>query len=149
MSVDKFEHLKDWKNWIGKRIVKHSGKPFKSGKKIGVPQLLVENPYSGKQGFKMNDESIVDCHQCILLGYVTRYSFIRLLSYPEACHVIEFVNKNELNYSNITVGGVSINAVEKDWDGIIEFLDRYAFRYELCDKHPTKVTTNIIQHLKE
>lgn len=64
MKVDKFEHMKDWVNWINHEIIKHSGKPFKSGEKIGIPKELTINPYSNKQAFKMDDGSIVDCHQC-------------------------------------------------------------------------------------
>jgi hypothetical protein len=41
MRVDKFEHANEWHTWIGKEVVKHSGKP----------------------AFEMNDGSIVDCFQ--------------------------------------------------------------------------------------
>lgn len=67
MKNDKFKDEKDWPSWIGKEVVKHSNKPFKSGEKIGVPKELCLNQYSGKQGFKMNDKSVVDCHQCRLV----------------------------------------------------------------------------------
>lgn len=65
-KLDKFEHLKDWDKWIGLEIIKHSGKPFKSGLKIGRVRELTTNPYSLKDGFLMDDGTIVDCHQCLL-----------------------------------------------------------------------------------
>ena len=66
-KVDKFEHMKDWEKWIGLRIVKHSGRPFKSSFKIGVPIAMVINQHSQKPAFMMEDSSVVDCHQCIPL----------------------------------------------------------------------------------
>lgn len=64
--IDKFEDMKDWGNWIDRDIVKHSGKPFYSGLKIGTPKELTINPHSGKQAFLMGDGKVVDCHQCKL-----------------------------------------------------------------------------------
>lgn len=67
MKVDKFAYIDEWPNWVNHEVIKHSGKPFKSGKKIGVVKELTTNPYSNKKAFKMDDDSIVDCHQCKLL----------------------------------------------------------------------------------
>jgi hypothetical protein len=63
---DKFAEQDNWLNWIGKTVEKHSGKPFKSGAKSGVIVSVETNPNSNKQGFKMDDGSIVDCFQCKL-----------------------------------------------------------------------------------
>lgn len=43
--------------------VKKSGKPFKSGLKIGTVLEIVPNPYTGKPGIRIKeDNSIVDLH---------------------------------------------------------------------------------------
>jgi len=67
-KINKFEFQDEWPNWVSKEIVKHSGKPFKSGKLVGVTLGMEPNPNSGKMGFKMDDGSIVDCFQCKLLS---------------------------------------------------------------------------------
>lgn len=62
-KVDKFRDENDWINWKGKEVIKHSKKPFKSGKITGIVVDLTTNPNSGKVAFRMNDESVVDCFQ--------------------------------------------------------------------------------------
>lgn len=48
---------------IGDKVVKKSGKPFKSGLKIGTVLEIVPNPYTGKPGIRIKeDNSIVDLH---------------------------------------------------------------------------------------
>ncbi len=64
--MDKFSEEKEWGNWLDNEIVKHSGKPFKSGLKIGIAKKMVINEHSGKLAFLMDDESVVDCFQCKL-----------------------------------------------------------------------------------
>lgn len=61
--MNKYKFSNDWENWIGCEVIKHSKKPFKSGKKVGCIINMIVNPYSGKMGFKMDDDSIVDCYQ--------------------------------------------------------------------------------------
>ncbi len=63
-----YKNETDWANWIGKKIIKRSKKPFKSGKQTGIPLALELNPNSNKIGFKMDDSSIVDCHMCELVN---------------------------------------------------------------------------------
>jgi hypothetical protein len=65
-KLNKFEHEADWPNWIGKEVIKHSKKPFKSKQIIETVIGLTTNPNSNKQAFKLNDGSVVDCHQCQL-----------------------------------------------------------------------------------
>lgn len=65
-KIDKFQDKAAWHKYVGKRICKHSGRPFKSGKKIETVVKLGVNEHSGKFGFVLADESIVDCHQCKL-----------------------------------------------------------------------------------
>jgi hypothetical protein len=56
----------EWPEWVEKQIEKKSGKKFKSGNKIGLVMGLEINPNSGKTAFKMDDGTVVDCHQCKL-----------------------------------------------------------------------------------
>lgn len=48
--------------FIGKNVVKKSGKPFKSNEKVGMVVDITINPHTNKKVFLMNDDSIVDCH---------------------------------------------------------------------------------------
>ena len=76
-KIDKFEYSHDWENWVGKQIIKHSNKPFKSGEKVGVIESLEINPNSGKKAFLMRDDkTLVDCHQCRLLTELVETSKI-------------------------------------------------------------------------
>jgi len=52
--------------FVGKVITKHSGKPFKSGEVEGTVVGFTTNPDTNREGFLMDDGSIVDCHQCKL-----------------------------------------------------------------------------------
>jgi hypothetical protein len=63
MKTNKTFSSNDWINWIGQDVIKHSKKPFKSGYQIGTVVDKTINPHSGKEAFKMNDDSIVDCYQ--------------------------------------------------------------------------------------
>lgn len=62
-KIDKFKYKDDWKYWIGLNIIKHSGKPFKSGSKIEPIKHFTENSKSGKEAFELVDGSVIDCHQ--------------------------------------------------------------------------------------
>jgi len=57
------DRVKEWREWEGKLVVKKSGKPFKSGDKIGKVIVTTINLNSGKPGFLIDNESIVDCYQ--------------------------------------------------------------------------------------
>lgn len=72
MKVDKFKYSNQWSQWIGKSVEKHSDKPFKSGLKVGRVMELTINPHSGKDGFLMDDGSIVDCHQVKLTSSIPK-----------------------------------------------------------------------------
>jgi hypothetical protein len=56
-----------WETWIGMKVIKRSNKPFKSTQKIGVVTEYTINPYSNKKGFKIDNDTIVDCHQVKLI----------------------------------------------------------------------------------
>ena len=74
--------------------------------------------------------------------------YVRLLSYDNACKVIEYVNKNKENYANITPGGISINALETSWTDIEEFVISLDTRYEINWEAPHKTNARIIEQLK-
>ena len=59
--------LQDYSTWIGRKIMKLSGKPFKSGSKTGIPKSLEINPNSEKLAFVLDDDSIVDCYSCCII----------------------------------------------------------------------------------
>lgn len=67
IKVDKFEDADNWIHWVGFNVSKRSNKPFKSGKHIGLVKEYTINPNSGKNAFKMDDDSIVDCYQVKLV----------------------------------------------------------------------------------
>lgn len=75
--------------------------------------------------------------------------FVRLLSYQNACKVIDFVNKhNKENYANITVGGISMQIKEDSLKPIEDFIKSLGVRYEIGDEHPEKVVKKIVSDLK-
>jgi len=78
MKTNKFKYQDEWDTWVGKTVIKHSKKPFKSGSIIETPSDIIINPHSKKLGFKFSDENIVDCHQCRLLvdGEITNVDWL-------------------------------------------------------------------------
>lgn len=77
--------------------------------------------------------------------------YIRLLSYPLASKVIEFIKQNdEADYANITTGGVSTTVSDDNWDNkVLPFIKSLDWPYEISQEHPTKVTADIVATLKE
>lgn len=58
-------HFNDVFLVIGTKVVKHSGKPFKSGKKEGTISGLTTNPHTGKVAYTFEEDgSVVDAYQC-------------------------------------------------------------------------------------
>ena len=61
-ETNSLAYADDWEFWLGKEIIKYSGNPFKSGKKIGIPVDIEINPHSQKLAFRMQeDNTLVDC----------------------------------------------------------------------------------------
>lgn len=57
--------LSIYREWIGKKIKKHSGKKFKCGKDEVTVESITTNPHSNKIAFKIKEyQTIVDCIQC-------------------------------------------------------------------------------------
>ncbi len=88
--------------------------------------------------------------------------YLRLLSYDNACKVVDYVNKKgkehqalcrqyseRNNYAHITVGGVTLQLEESSLDDVMNFVKELNVRYELTEEHPTTVTQQIIKNLKE
>jgi len=75
--------------------------------------------------------------------------YIRLLTYEQACKVIDFVlDKGTDDYANITVGGVSLSVTEGCLKEIREFCSKSFPRFEIGQEHPHKVNQKIVQELR-
>lgn len=56
--------------FLDKKVVKVSGKPFKSGLKVATVEFIVWNPMTGKPAFSFyEDNSVVDYFQVKLLDH--------------------------------------------------------------------------------
>lgn len=62
------EHVAKWHAMIGEQIVKRSGKPFKSGKKVGLAMNVCVHDHTTNLAFLMDDGSQVECWRCELAG---------------------------------------------------------------------------------
>lgn len=56
----------EWITWVGKKVTKVSGKPFKSQNIVGTVIGMETNPHSNNTAFLMDDNSVVDCFRCQL-----------------------------------------------------------------------------------
>ena len=76
--------------------------------------------------------------------------YLRLLSYDNACKVIDFINNNDKNdYANITTGGVSMQVADKNWDKVESFIKSLNVRYEVGTEAPHEVERRIVSGLKK
>lgn len=51
--------------WVGAKVAKHSGNPFKSGLKVAKVKSLIASPATGKPAFILEEcGSCVECYQC-------------------------------------------------------------------------------------
>ncbi len=78
--------------------------------------------------------------------------YIRLLSYNNACKVIDFINakKNGDDFAHITVCGVATRVSdEKKWDDVEVYMKSLKVRYEVGVVAPHKVNEEIVSTLKE
>lgn len=77
------------------------------------------------------------------------HKYIRLLSYENACKVIDFVNSNDkYDYANIVTGGISIQASKKNWKKIEDFIQSLRVRYSIGTLSPHEVKEAIVNNLK-
>ena len=57
--------MTDYSRYIGKKVCKESGKPFKSGLKENTVKEIIEHPTLKIPAFTfVEDESFVECRQC-------------------------------------------------------------------------------------
>ncbi len=76
--------------------------------------------------------------------------YLRLLTYDNACKVIEFINTNDKDdYANITSGGVSMQVSDKNWDKVKAFIEALGVRFEIGFESPYKVEQSIVSKLKQ
>lgn len=74
--------------------------------------------------------------------------YIRLLSYPNACKIIDFINQIVGCYANLTSGAVSVlhsDTIDKDM--IIHELNLHYPHWEVTEDHPQKVKERIVNKL--
>jgi hypothetical protein len=56
-----------WYRMIGKRVFKHSGKPFKSKQELATVSGVVTHPITQRHAFTFSDcDGVVECHKCEL-----------------------------------------------------------------------------------
>ena len=75
--------------------------------------------------------------------------YIRLLSYNNACKVIDFINDNKHGYSYVTVGGIAIQEYNGNWEKIEDFIVSLSVSYEITDIPPHQINREIIRELKD
>lgn len=72
------------------------------------------------------------------------------MSYENCCEVIAFINSNSKeDYAHITVGGVSMEVSDKNWDKIEKFIKSLGVRYQITNEHPHQINQRIISNLKQ
>lgn len=66
--------MENWESFIGKKVMKTSPKPFKSGKKVNTVKDVVEHPVLKIPAFTFQeDDSVVECRRCVLIGDPTGF----------------------------------------------------------------------------
>ena len=74
--------------------------------------------------------------------------YIRLLSYPEACKIIKFIDNIVGCYANITTDGVQVNHNDQiDKDMIEHELNLHYSAFEFTEIPPHEVNQKIIEDL--
>lgn len=59
-------------NMIGRKVIKCSFKPFKSGQRINTVKGYAVNPYTNRICFRFEeDDSVVECFRCAIPMYDT------------------------------------------------------------------------------
>ena len=76
--------------------------------------------------------------------------YLRLLSYPNAMKIVDFINSNDKkDYAHITPGGVRMEVSEENWEKVEKEIKSLGVRYEVGEEHPTEVVKKIVKDLKE
>jgi hypothetical protein len=75
--------------------------------------------------------------------------YIRLISYENACKIIDFINSNDKkDYACITTGGVSVQVCEENLDKVMNYIFSLNYMCEITNEHPEKINARIIERLK-
>lgn len=75
--------------------------------------------------------------------------YVRLVSYENACKIVDFVNNNDKkDYANITTGGIQMEIDEKNLNIIVDFIKSLDIFYEICNVSPYIVKQQIVDDLK-
>ena len=75
--------------------------------------------------------------------------YIRLLSYNDALKVVNYINRNEFGYANISPGCVSIDVLDTHLEKISDFIRSLNAPYSI-DEEPAYITEErIVDRLKE
>lgn len=81
----------------------------------------------------------------------TETKYIRLLTYAEACEVIDYYNdrfdNGSFTHAFITGGGVCLQGFEIQFKAAHAFLTKKGYRFELNLEHPSQTTKGIINAL--
>ena len=57
-----------YETWVGQKVQKHSGKPFKSKSKVNTVKGLIEHPQTQRPAFTfVEDDSYCEAQQCAIL----------------------------------------------------------------------------------
>ena len=57
-----------YRDCIGKKVYKKSGKPFKSSSKVNTVKAIINHPILNIPAFEFEeDDSYVECRQCLII----------------------------------------------------------------------------------
>jgi hypothetical protein len=80
---------------------------------------------------------------------MTKIKYIRLLSYKNACKVIEFINKDIPNdYASIVSGGVKLEISDENWGSVLNLLIALKIPFEVSEIPPHITNQEIIETFK-
>lgn len=55
-----------WEQMVGTKVIKRTGKPFKSALKVNTVKAMLQHPYTPHKAFSFHeDNSLVECFRCI------------------------------------------------------------------------------------
>ena len=75
--------------------------------------------------------------------------YLRLLNYPNAQKVIEFINKDKNDDAHIIHGGVSMTVSAHNWGKVEAFIQSLNVRYSITSESPRKVVGEMVADLKD
>lgn len=80
---------------------------------------------------------------------IIRTRYLRLLTYDNACKVIDFINQYDKDdYARITSGGVCMQVSDRNWIRTEAFIKSLGVSYEISLFHPEIVIKKMVDNLK-